>query len=70
MKSILTIDNLSKIYKSGERDLKVLDDISFDLNEGVTKLRFSIESLASGVYLARMHVSSQYMKEVRLIKIR
>lgn len=34
MKNILSIQNLSKIYKSGERDLTVLNDISVDINEG------------------------------------
>lgn len=36
MQSILSISNLSKSYNSGSKELKVLDDISFDLEKGKT----------------------------------
>lgn len=36
MQSILSISNLSKSYNSGSKVLKVLDDISFDLEKGKT----------------------------------
>ena len=36
MSDILKINNLSKIYKSGEKDLLVLDDISFTMQQGDT----------------------------------
>lgn len=36
MSDILKIKNLSKIYKSGEKDLMVLDDISFTMQQGDT----------------------------------
>jgi len=34
MSEILKVENLSKVYKSGERELKVLDNIHFSLQEG------------------------------------
>jgi len=36
MQSILSVSNLSKSYNSGSKALKVLDDISFDLEKGKT----------------------------------
>lgn len=36
MHSILSISNLSKSYNSGSKELKVLDDISFNLEKGKT----------------------------------
>ncbi|MFT7034188.1 MAG: putative ABC transport system ATP-binding protein [Cyclobacteriaceae bacterium] len=36
MQSILSVSNLSKSYNSGSKELKVLDDISFDLEKGKT----------------------------------
>ena len=36
MHSILRVSQLSKSYQSGSRNLKVLDDISFDLQKGET----------------------------------
>ena len=32
--SILAVDSLTKIYSSGSRHLKVLDDVSFEVEEG------------------------------------
>ncbi len=34
MSSILKVESLSKVYRSGERDLTVLNDVSFDIEEG------------------------------------
>jgi len=34
MSEILKVENLSKVYKSGERELQVLDNIHFSLQEG------------------------------------
>ena len=36
MANILNVDNLEKTYKSGEKELKVLDNISFDIQAGET----------------------------------
>lgn len=36
MSSILSVQNLTKSYNSGSKTLKVLDDISFELEEGKT----------------------------------
>ena len=36
MHPILSVSNLSKSYNSGSKELKVLDDISFDLEKGKT----------------------------------
>lgn len=41
---------------------------SFDLSKGVTNLSINIESLASGVYMARLNAAGRYTEEVRLIK--
>ncbi|MEM7367924.1 MAG: T9SS type A sorting domain-containing protein [Bacteroidota bacterium] len=42
----------------------------FDLSKGVTNLSVNIESLASGVYMARLNADGRYTEEVRLIKTR
>lgn len=36
MTNILNVEHLEKTYKSGEKELKVLDDISFSIREGET----------------------------------
>uniref|UniRef100_A0A3Q2YUR6 ABC transporter domain-containing protein n=1 Tax=Hippocampus comes TaxID=109280 RepID=A0A3Q2YUR6_HIPCM len=36
MSKILNVTNLGKTYKSGQKELTVLDDISFDLEKGET----------------------------------
>ena len=36
MTNILNVTNLEKTYKSGEKELKVLDDISFSIQTGDT----------------------------------
>ncbi len=34
MQNILIVDHVQKIYRSGSREVKVLDDISFEINKG------------------------------------
>jgi putative ABC transport system ATP-binding protein len=36
MKTILSLQNVSKVYKTGSRELKVLDDINFSVQESST----------------------------------
>jgi len=36
MTNILNVENLEKTYKSGEKELKVLDDITFSIRQGET----------------------------------
>src|SRR5690606_13016846 len=36
MSKILKVENLSKIYRSGQHELQVLNDVSFELEQGET----------------------------------
>ena len=49
MTNILNVEHLEKTYKSGEKELKVLDDISFSIREGETFAQVTNELYQRGI---------------------